>query len=150
ASSADNVFTTAPAVIVASGPVPVAWTSLVNVTATGGSLKKTSGCKDCQDAGAVSAQTISSGDGYLEFTMGEIVSERAIGLSRGNPGTTINEIAFCLLIWPGGGVNVRETGVYRTGLVMAAGDTLRISVTGGVVKYSRNGTVFYTSKVAPT
>ena len=30
-----------------------------------------------------------------------------------------------------------------------AGDTLRVAVVGGVVKYSRNGTVFYTSTKTP-
>jgi hypothetical protein len=32
----------------------------------------------------------------------------------------------------------------------AVGDKLRVSIVGGVVKYSRNGSVFYTSTVTPT
>ena len=150
ASSPDYVFTTPAALItVSSAPVPVVWTTLVNVTASGNSLTKTSRCGGCGDAGAVSAQSISSGDGYLEFTIGELASERAVGLSHGNPGTTVDEIAFGLLVWPGGGVNVREGGLYRTGLSVQTGDRLRVSVTRGVVTYARNGSVFYTSRIAP-
>ena len=150
ASSPDYVFTTPAAVItVSGGPVPVVWTSLVNVRANGNSLQKTSACVGCLDAGAVSTQSIPSSDGYLEFIIGDVVSERAVGLSHGNPGTTIDEIAFGLLIWPGGGVNVREAGVYRMAFTAQAGDRLRVSVTRGIVTYARNGNVLYTSKVAP-
>ncbi|MBI3491894.1 MAG: hypothetical protein HY047_08955 [Acidobacteria bacterium] len=131
------------------GPVPVAWTSLVNVTATGGSLQKTGGCNGCQDAGAISTQAIASGDGYVEFTVSELTTERAIGLSRGNTDTTIGDIDFALLLWPGGEIDVREGGVYRMDTTAATGDKFRVAVTGGKVTYAKNGTVFYTSAVAP-
>jgi hypothetical protein len=149
ASSGDSTFTT-PEVIKVLAVTPVSWMSAVNVTVNGGSMTKTSGCNGCQDAGAVSSQTIESGDGYVEFTVDEVASERAFGLNLVNTGTTINEIAFALLIWPGGGLNVRESGTYRMGLPVAVGDRLRVAVTAGQVTYAKNGVVFYTSKVAPS
>src|SRR6266513_1108542 len=47
------------------GAEAILWTELVNVTAEGGSLRKTAGCEGCEDAGAVSSQTITSGDGFV-------------------------------------------------------------------------------------
>ncbi|MBI2157832.1 MAG: Ig-like domain-containing protein, partial [Candidatus Rokubacteria bacterium] len=47
------------------------WTNLVNVTASGNSLLKTSGCDGCYDAGAVSQQQLTAGDGYAQFTAGD-------------------------------------------------------------------------------
>src|SRR5882724_10871113 len=54
----------------------VFWTSTVNVTATGNSIQKTGGCDGCADAGAVSLQSIASGDGYVEFTASELTTAR--------------------------------------------------------------------------
>ena len=48
------------------------WTDLVNVTVTGDVLQKTGGCDRCEDAGAASQQAIAQGDGFVEFTVGEI------------------------------------------------------------------------------
>ena len=40
---------------------------------------------------------------------------------------------------------VREGGVYKSETSFATGDVIRITVGGGVVTYSRNGNVFFTS-----
>src|SRR5688572_9241074 len=45
--------------------VAVRWTNLVNATATDNSLQKTGGCAGCSDAGAVSSQRITGGDGFV-------------------------------------------------------------------------------------
>ena len=44
---------------------------------------------------------------------------------------------------------MRESGAYRADVTFAAGDVFRIAVVSGVVQYSKNGTVFYSSTVAP-
>jgi hypothetical protein len=140
---------TAAAPQIPSGGTPVVWTSLVNVTASGSNLQKTGGCDGCPDAGAVSQQQIASGDGYVELTASETGTLRAIGLSTGNPGTSLDEIKFALRL-QSGTVEVRESGVYKADTGFAPGDLLRVSVSGGQVNYSHNGTVFYTSAVAPS
>ena len=48
-----------------------------------------------------------------------------------------------------GTVEVRESGVYRTDTIFAAGDVFRIAVQAGTVCYLKNGKVFYTSAAAP-
>ena len=138
----------APAPVVVSG-VPVTWTSLVNASASSNSLRKTGGCAGCSDAGALSSQRISSGDGFMSFQTSDTRTLRFIGLSSGNPGTDPREIAFGLRL-QGGTAEVREAGLYKAEVPFGAGDTLKVSVQGGVVSYSKNGTVFYTSAARPT
>ena len=60
----------------------VSWTNPINVTATGNSIQKTSGCDGCEDAGAVSQQQIGSGNGYMEFTVSETNLVRYVGLNN--------------------------------------------------------------------
>src|SRR5206468_4216407 len=71
---------------------PVRWTDLLNVTAMSNTLQKTGGCGGCEDAGAVSAQQIASGDAWMEFTASETNTLRVIGLSSRNRGTARAEI----------------------------------------------------------
>jgi hypothetical protein len=128
----------------------VIWTNLVNATATGNTLQKTSGCDGCPDAGATSQQAIASGDGYFEFTVSSVAGQRFAGLSNGNDGTSWTEIDFAFRLWGSGDLDVQENGVYRSlGATYAVGDVLRVAVEGGVVKYYKNGTLTYTSTVAP-
>jgi hypothetical protein len=122
---------------------PVRWTSLVNTTANGGTLRKTGGCSGCPDAGALSEQQITSGGG-VEFAASEAGTLRVVGLGVGSPGTEPAEIGFALRL-QGGVAEVREAGVYKTDVRFAAGDLFRIAVAGGTVQYSRNGSVFYSS-----
>src|SRR2546426_5260665 len=126
----------------------VVWTNPVNVTATGNSIQKTSGCDGCEDAGAISQQQILSGDGYLEFTASETTTLRFVGLSVGDTGTGSAEIRFAIRL-QSGIAEVRESGISRTSTTFVAGDVFRISVASGVVNYSKNGVVFYTSGLAP-
>src|SRR5439155_25396659 len=115
---------TAPASTPAPAPAPapssstagaagVSWTSVVNANASGNNLMKSGGCDGCADAGAVSAQQIPSGDGYVEFTTTESGTLRFIGLSSGNSGRSGEEIKFALRL-QGGNAEVREKGTYKS------------------------------------
>ncbi len=134
-------------------PQNVVWTNVVNATATGNTLQKTSGCDGCFDAGATSQQTITSGDGYMEFTVGAVTRQRFAGLSNGNTGSGFTEIDFAFRLWgvaASGNLDVQENGTYRfLGATYVAGDVLRVAVESGVVKYYKNGVLLYTSTVAP-
>jgi hypothetical protein len=146
AMSGDSTFTTTA--ITSADPQNVVWTNLVKVTATGDSLKKTSGCDGCEDAGATSQQRIGSGNGYLEFTVSETGLVRYIGLNNNSTGTGLAEIPFAFKL-VNGYAEVRERGAYRADTPIATGDVLRIAVQSGVVKYMKNGIAFYASGVAP-
>src|SRR5207253_1685338 len=142
--SGDFTFTTA------SLAQNVVWTALVNVTASGNSLRKTAGCDGCGDAGAVSTQSIASGDGYVEFTASETTTNRGAGLSNGNTDNSLADIDFAIFLTPSGWADVREHGVWKADIQYGAGTVFRVAVVGGRVQYSKNGAVFYTSAVPPT
>jgi hypothetical protein len=151
-SAATSPSTATPAAP-AAAPSPaqaqnVTWINPLRVTVSGSSVTKTSGCDGCNDAGAVSQQQIAGGNGYAQFTASATGPLRTAGLSSAfsvaNPGT----IAFGIRL-QGNIAEVREGGAYRTDVTFAAGDVFRITVQSGVVRYARNGTVFFTSATAP-
>ena len=113
------------------------------MSASGNSLQKTGGCSGCPDGSAVSSQQV-TGNGGLSFNASETGSLRFVGLGSGGVGTGPADINFAIRL-QGGTAEVRESGAYRTEVSFGAGDTFRIAVEGGTVKYSKNGSVFYTS-----
>ena len=133
----------------AAGAQPVAWTSLVGVTASGNSL--TDIAATGSNAGAASTQRITSGDGYVEFTASETTTNRLLGLSNGNTDASYSDVDFGVALGSGAPIYILEKGVNRGSFgTYQGGDIFRVAVVGGVVKYSKNGTVFYTSTQTPT
>jgi hypothetical protein len=122
----------------------VIWTNVVGVSASGNNLTKTA-ADSWGNAGAVSTQTINSGDGYVEFTASETTTYRLLGLSHTDTNQMYNTIDFAIYLQPGilsgyvGSTYLGNLGSY------AMGDVLRVQIEGGVVKYKKNGTVFYTA-----
>ena len=132
-----------------TGAQAVVWTAVVGATASGGTLSKTA-ATGWGNSGAISTQQISSGNGYVEVTATDIVTQRSMfGLSRGNSNAGYQDIDFAIY-QRDGYLHVYESGTYLlAGPAYAVGDKLRVSVTNGVVSYSRNGVAFYTSKKVP-
>jgi hypothetical protein len=131
---------------------PVTWVNQVNVTVTGNTIQKnTNVCNNCDNAGGISQQQITSGNGYVEFTTTSD-SNGYIGLGTTTTNSTSSqEINFGIRFSNGGWV-IRELNfVYRTEGTYTVGDTFRIAIVGNQVKYYKNGTTeIYTSTVAPT
>jgi hypothetical protein len=132
------------------GPVPSAagsiqWMSLINAAVSGGGVVKTSGCDGCPDASAVSEQQI-AGNGTLTFVASESSALRFAGWSAAGIGAGPGDINFALRL-QGGVAEVRESGAYRSEIRFRAGDSFAIAVENGTVRYSKNGTVFYSSAV---
>jgi hypothetical protein len=125
----------------------VVWTAATRVTVIGNAITKTTGCDGCWDAGAISEQTITGGDGSIQFSTPKD-AYLSVGLSNGNPGTTANEIKFALKVSPGY-VEVRESGVYKADWKYKAGAAYKIAVEGGTVTYYENDKVKYTSTQTP-
>jgi hypothetical protein len=123
---------------------PVRWTERVRAETSGNVLRKVSGCNGCADAGAVSEQEVTSGDLALQFTASETAASRVVGLSSDNTSTQIGEILFGVRL-RNGIAEVRESGTYRKDVRFAPGDVFEVRVEGGVVRYVKNGRVFYTS-----
>ena len=128
----------------------VVWTATSGVLVSGNNLTKTD-VKGWGNAGAISTRSIVSGDGYVEFTVSETNTARVIGLSNGDTNTDYTDIDFGAYPHTDGMLWVCEGGVVQ-GVFgsYATGDVIRVAVTAGVVRYSKNGAVFYTSTGTPT
>jgi hypothetical protein len=126
-------------------PVVVNWTNLVNARVANGTLwKSVNGW--AYDSGASSSQSI-VGDGYLEFTVHEVASERYVGIDYADGSTSPNEIAYAFRLAPMGGVEIYEGGrrVATAAAAYVPGDVFRVAVSSGAVNYYIDGTLVYTS-----
>jgi Purple acid Phosphatase, N-terminal domain len=149
AVSGDFTFTTPAGVGGGGSTQNVVWTAVVNCAVSGNSLQKTSGRDDDSDAGASSQQQIASGDGYVEFTAGVSGKNRFCGLTHSVSGTDFAAIDFAIKLTSFGVAEVRENNTYQSETTYAGSDVFRVAIVGGVVKYFKNGVVFYTSGSAP-
>ena len=127
----------------------VIWADLVNASAAPGALRKAGGCDGCADAGGTSAQRLTGGDGYMEFTTKETAPLRYVGLTDETAGINPDRFAYAIRLQQSR-AEVREHGVYRADVNFARGDVFRIAVESGVASYSKNGVLFYRSRVAPS
>lgn len=127
----------------------VLWTDAVNVTVTGNAIQKTGGAAGAWDASAVSTMAIQSGGGYVEATVDATDAYRIFGLGYGNFNATQGDVDFGVYM-AGPDLKVYERGFNRgTFGTLAVGDILRVAVESNVVRYYKNGTLFYTSSTAP-
>ena len=121
-------------------PAPVEWRDLeLAVPAgAGNSLEKTGDGTGGFDAGAASKQSITKGDGYMEFTAVQIDKARAAGLSVGvaDDDATLDGIGFAVRLSPAGDVFIHESGVEQVGgnpngsfATYISGDRIRVTFT---------------------
>jgi len=125
------------------------WMSRVNLTAMGSSFVKTGGANSVWDAEALSSCGFATG--FIEFTASQTDVWRHIGLTNGDNGTDYTDLDFAIHINQVGQLHVFENATY-VGYFgsYAPGDRFRVEVANGVVRYLRNGSVFYTSTRPPT
>lgn len=128
----------------------VSWTAASGVTVTGADLKKTA-ANAWGNAGAISTQKLSSGDGTVQVTSSETNTARMFGLSASNPDTNYKTIRYALYMQNNGGLAIYENGAKRgTFGIYKTGDSLQVGVESGKIVYRHNGTVVYTSTVVPS
>ena len=129
-------------------PTSTYWTSLVNATANGAILQKTSGCGTCFDAGAIGTQTIGAGQSIGFSVVG---GQRLFaGLSSDLSSSTSYVIDYAFSFWPNGTFEIREKNLYRTDGTYAPTDTFAVAVAGTVAQYYQNGALVYTSQTPVT
>jgi len=126
----------------------VAWTAHVNAASTENTLSKTNGTT-AWDASAVSTKALDSPDGYLEVSASVSPKIAMAGLAYGNSNSGYSDIDFALYM-ASGTLYIYEGGLNRGSFgALQSTDKLRVSVEAGVVKYRKNGTLLYTSAIAP-
>jgi hypothetical protein len=127
----------------------VIWESPVDTAIEGNSLRRASGLG--WNAGAISKQLITGGEGYIEFTATEVSTNRVCGFSVANSGTKFQNVDFALLLTDGGALYVYESGLEKASVGgYSSGDRLRIEVSSGAVRYKRNGALLYSSATSPS
>jgi hypothetical protein len=106
------------------------------------------------DVSAVSAQVISGGHAFLEFTAGTTpgaptLTERAAGFATGTPAPSLGDIAFGLDATNGGNLHLVENGQVTTFLTSyAPGDRFRVAIEGEGLRVYRNGALLLTRSAA--
>lgn len=118
---------------------PVEWTNLVKVVpiSPGSGLKKDQGCAGCQDAGANSVQVLNSGDGSIEFTAPDRISDFQIGYTNSPVGTGWANIKWAIHVANGRALIV-ENGTYAGEWTYNSGDRFTIRISDGHATYLRN------------
>ena len=125
------------------------WTNPVGVSTVGSTISKTA-ATSAWDAGASSAETIASGDGFVSATVDNTTTYRMIGLGTVDSNPNYTDVDFAIYPAADGLIHIFEAGTYRGAFgSYAAGDQLRVSVRAGVVRYIRNGKVLHASAVSP-
>ncbi|WP_162127474.1 LamG-like jellyroll fold domain-containing protein [Flavobacterium phycosphaerae] len=123
--------------------------SLQNVSALGSSLLKTQSNGNW-NGGAASYNAVGN-NGYLEFTATETTAERMCGLSTSNVNSNFNTIQYAINLRNNGTCQVYESGSLRGSFgSYNAGDRFRVAVESNIVRYYRNGTLFYSSALTPS
>ena len=119
---------------------PVQWTNTVNVLVDGNNLKKNHELKDW-NAGAVSVNTITSGNAYIETTITDSTKFVMIGFSKGDTDQFWKDIDFPIQI-----MNNSKLTIYQVGNSVSfprdtylIGDILRIEINGSDLEYKING-----------
>jgi len=128
---------------------PIEWTNAVNCTVEENSLTKSSVSTE-EDAGALSLQTIESGDGYVQVEASERNSSRYFGLtSKFVAPPKSPDMDFGIQLGSDKKLSITELGVVKkSGIKYGVGDTLKIALQGGVVRYYKNQKLIYTSREA--
>ncbi|MFM7016671.1 MAG: LamG-like jellyroll fold domain-containing protein [Bacteroidota bacterium] len=127
----------------------VVWNSSTkfNIQETGNNLQKLNSY--AWDGGAASLNTVNN-NGYFEFKAIETNKARHIGLSTSFTGLAFANIQYGIYLQNNSIVSVYESGVNRGAFgTYYANDVFRVAVESGIVKYYKNGVLFYTSTVLP-
>jgi hypothetical protein len=134
-----------------TGPENVIWAaaSVVGVSASGNNLTMTA-ATGWGNGGASSTQSISSGDGYVEFTATNLGETRIVGLSNGDTNQGWQDIDFGIDAESQGSVYLIENGsVLGPYGTYSAGAKFRVSIESGQVKYYKDGVLITGHAVTP-
>ncbi|HZF49818.1 MAG TPA: NPCBM/NEW2 domain-containing protein, partial [Polyangiaceae bacterium] len=143
-----NAYLTNQAVPAVQGQ-SITWTNVFSASASGSLLSCSAG--GGWSAGASSVEQIAAGDGYLAFSTAEANLSKMAGLSHGDGNQGYGDIDYAIFLRADGIVGVYEGGWDQgTFGPYMAGDSFRVEVSGGQVRYRRNGQVFYSSATPPT
>jgi len=127
---------------------PVSWLNTINVAVSGNSLTNISTSNEWENAGAISAEAIISGDGFLEFTATETNTAKIIGFANDDNSLSFDNPDFSWVFREDSHLVVFESGTNILDLganSFSPGDVLRIEVIVTDVHYLLNGAIVHIS-----
>lgn len=164
-NTANEVFLQQVKQILAAGTVSAFWGADYSTSVTPAFFDNVVGCSvvgtaiaktavsGAWDAGASSVQRI-PGDGYVEFTLGDLTCLAIGGLATSDPDRNYTSINYALFYGGGNPLSPYELGTPLAAIVpfvsLTRGDTIRIQRVGTTITYWYNGVLKYTSLVAST
>lgn len=125
--------------------VDIIWGDVINCSHSAGVITKNSGSGDTYNASGLSTQEISS-NGHFEFVKPDTTHSLYTGLGT-NSNTSALHIPHAFAFAGGGSpiVEIRENGAYKGEFSFTAGDTFKLTLVSGTVKYYLNDVLKYTS-----
>lgn len=131
----------------------VEWTDVVNCSASGWTLTRTTGTGDLYWQGGARGVLTLAGDGWAEFSTPSAPLVAACGLTADLGGTSYATIDYAFFFWSNGNAYIYENGTnvagaFKVGVTSA--DRFRVAVEGGVVRYYVNGTLVRTAPTPPS
>ena len=131
-----------------TGSSASSWSVLFDATVDANGIYRAGGCDGC-NAGGISSQQISAASGgSFQFTVSHGPTRYA-GLTAGDS-LGFSQLSYAIGVGTINTVEIYESGIYRADIPFLDGDLFKISIESGLVKYYRNGSVVFTSPVAPT
>lgn len=131
---------------------PGYFTNIRGVRVQGNNLKKVglgswaAGVSSYDSIGGAGQST----NGFVEFTTQENNSAKMAGLGKTDAGAGFDDIDHAIYMKADGNLEIYERGQSKGGFgPYQAGMVFKVQVQNNVVSYYKNGTVFYTSGLAP-
>ncbi len=119
-----------------------------DIVTFGNSMAKTAGSS--YNRGGESTQSVTD-DMFVEFTAGPSSNRLTCGMSNNNNNHNRSVIDFGIETRNDGTIRVYENNNHRGNFgSYSYGDVLRVSAESGVIKYYKNGILFYTSSSTPS
>jgi hypothetical protein len=131
-------------------PQPVTWINTKGVSVDGNSLLKTNST-GWDGSGAISEQTIDSGDGHFKFSSNDYVAY-FVGLTSENDNEgDRNRIDFAIHVDNDNTLYIYESGEQISSFgSYQSGDEYKVSIENGIVRYYHNDNLIYTSNKTPS
>jgi hypothetical protein len=128
----------------------IRWQSLSGAYENGtNNIIKTGGSNNW-NTGAFSQNKVENG-GYAQTIVNETNTNRMFGLNSANANVSYTDIDYAFYLINGGELRVYENGSNMgTWGSYTTGDTLQVAVIDNEVRYIQNGSVVYTSLIAPS
>ncbi len=131
------------------------WKNTTGVTISGTTLTKTGGSGAAWDAGVFSNQSIPANtNGFVEFTAGETITDKMMGLSATDVDANYTHIAYAMYPASDGNIYIDESGAAKNNGApvgsYTTSDVLRVERSGTSILYKRNGAVLWTTTGAST